>query len=99
MIGCDENAIGTPSKRVCNPSGYWSEVEYGSCSCPASTWTNYAGTTYTFATTAEDTVVRLPCQNGIEGELERSCNHYGVWSTPTGCYEPVYCPAETVGEL
>lgn len=98
-IACADGAVGTASTRVCNPTGYWSEIEYGVCSCPADTWTNYAGTSYSFPETSSNSEAHIPCQNGIEGEMTRACDHFGSWSTPSGCYEPVYCPAETVGEL
>lgn len=99
QISCSEGSIGTASTRVCNAGGNWGEVVYGSCSCPMNTWTNYAGTSYTFPESNGNSTVTVACQNGIEGEMTRYCNYYGEWSTPIGCYEPVYCPAETVGEI
>lgn len=97
-VSCVAGAVGTPSTRFCNVLGTWGEVTEGSCACPAADWANYAGTHYQFPETAAGAVVTLPCANG-EGEITRACEQYGRWSEPEGCYEPVYCPAEDVGQL
>ena len=97
-IRCVAGAVGTPSTRACSSTGTWGAVTEGACSCPADAWTNYAGTQYAFPQTEAGAVATLPCVSG-EGSITRACQQYGQWSAPEGCYEPVYCPAETIGEL
>ena len=97
-ISCAAGAVGTPSTRLCNVRGTWGEVTEGTCSCPTSDWANYAGTHYEFPETLAGDMVVLPCAND-EGNITRTCEQYGRWSEPEGCYEPVFCPAEDVGLL
>ena len=98
-VSCAPGAVGTPSSRICYPTGYWGFVVEGACSCPEEDWQNYAGTHYTFPETAAGQTVMMECANGLEGMITRHCGLFGVWEEPLGCHEDVYCPEETIGLL
>lgn len=99
MVACATGAVGTPSTRVCNPRGTWGEVIEGVCSCPSEDWSNYAGTHYLFPEIMEGEVVTMPCVKEPEMNITRVCGRFGAWEQPEGCFEAVYCPAETQGQL